>query len=254
MSSRSLILMALLVSFPCSGVPIYLPGDEAALPPLFSQIASAQGSAAPGVNVVSLKKHKRFAVAGEWFDPGDRVSLSENRAFEVIHQESVKWIGGGAFQGQILKSAWAEDDRTHDVALGRGWMKIWIKPGKMKPRIRITTPEEQIEATDSEFWLGAHRGKTELYVIRGEVKLKSSEVPYGRQTYILKQKDGGKAGSREWNAEAMEVRLASAFPALGQLLSRSQQDWDTGKSSLIYASFRRKGWRKHHRFDGLEPK
>jgi hypothetical protein len=246
--------MTLLLSAPSLAVPVYLPGDEAALPPLFSQIASAQGSASSGVNVVSLKNRKRFAVAGEWFDPGDRVSLGENRALEVIHQESVKWIGGGAFQGQILKSVWAEDDRTYDVALSRGWMKVWIKPGKLKPRIRITTPEEQIDATDGEFWLGAHKGKTELYVIRGEVKLKSSEVPYGRQTYIVKLKDGGKAGSREWNAEAMEVRLSSAFPALGQLLSRSQQDWETGKSSLIYASFRRKGWRKHHRFDGLDPK
>ncbi len=254
MSSRSLILMALLLPSVSGAVPIYLPGDEAALPPLFSQIASDGGSAASGVNVVSLKKQKRFAIAGEWFDPGDRVHLSENRALEVIHQESAKWIGGGAFQAQILKSAWAEDDRTYDIALSRGWMKIWIKPGKLKPRIRITTPEEQIEAQDAEFWLGAHTKKTELYVIRGEVKLKSSEVPYGRQTYIVKQKDGGKAGSREWNAEAMEVRLASAFPALGQLLSRSQQDWETGKSSLIYASFRRKGWRKYHRFDGLQPK
>ncbi len=254
MSAQRVILMMLWLSVTSEAVPIYLPGDEAALPPLFSQIASSQGSAAPGVNVLSLKKQKRFAVAGEWFDPGDQVNLSENRALEVIHQETVKWIGGGAFQGQILKSVWAEDDRTYDVALSRGWMKVWVKPGKEKPRIRITTPEEQLEARDAEFWLGAHRGKTELYVIRGEVKLKSSEVPYGRQTYIMKLKDGGKAGSREWNAEAMEVRLASAFPALGQLLSRSQQDWDTGKSSLIYASFRRKGWRKHHRFDGLEPK
>lgn len=254
MSRYLAFLIALSFSVPAWSVPIFLPGDEAALPPLFTYVATAQGTSAPGINVLSGGRKRRFALTGEWFDPGDQVSIPENRAFEVIHQENAKWIGGGAFRGQILKSKWAEDDRTYDLLFNRGWMKVWVKPGKEKPLLRITTPEEVLEARNAEFWLGAHAGKTELYVLRGEVKMKSSEVPYGRQTYIIKSKDGSKAGSREWNAEAMEVRLSSSFPALGQLLTRAQTEWDTGKSSLIYASFRRKGWRKRHRFDGLELK
>jgi hypothetical protein len=236
--------------FVTGAVPVYLPEDEFTLPPLFSQIASSDGAAGTGINVITVKGQKRHALKGEWFDYGDRLSLPANRAIEVIQRETIKWIAGGVFEGQMGRSLWLKEDPSYEVILKRGWMKGWVKPDADKAVIRITTPEEVFEIKDGVFWLGAHTGKTELYVLKGEVKPKSSERPYGAGTYLFKESNGSKAGSREWDGDAMEVRIAAAYPSLGQLLTKAQKDWDSGKSEVIYGTFRKKGWRRAHRFNG----
>ena len=247
-------LFLVFISQLCQAAPIYLPEDEFTLPPLFSQIASQSGSPGDGMNVISSKNQRRHAVKGEWFDYGDSMSLPESLAFEVIHRENVKWIGGGVFQGQVAPSPWSRQDPAYEVSLKRGWMKVWIKPEPGKPIIRITTPDEVFIAKEAEFWLSVHTGKTELYVAKGEVKPKSSEVPYGPRTYLVRQTSGAKAGSREWDPDAIEVQIAGSFPALGQLMTKAQKDWDSGKSALIYATYRKRGWRQAHRFKGASAK
>lgn len=233
--------------------PIYLPEDEFTLPPLLYDIESTAGIREEGFNVTDLHKKKRRTQKGEWLRYGDTLDLPARLAIEVIERETLKWLGGGVFQGKIGLHASVKDDLLYEVSLNRGWMRVWVKEGKESPKIQIHTAHGIFEATNAEFWISSRPAQTEIYLIRGEVTRVQNKLPLVNRSYAVFEagQELPRYVAKAWDMNAVEVRLSSSYPSLGRLVARAVRDWDMDKVAKIYGDYRKKGWRKA---DPLDPK
>lgn len=227
-----------------------LPEDEVILPPLLNRVRTEVGGIPDGLNARTPQGRFRRAVPGEWFDYGESLELSAGVSFEVLQNESLAWVAGGVFQGTL-----GNYDRTQSslvqyaLAMSRGWIRVWISPGKRESLVRIEASGDVFTAKDADFWLNVRTGAVDLYVIRGEVQSKTSETAFPARTYVslIAGKKTPKSRSDAWDAQAMEVHIASAYPGLVRLADEASRDWESGKSSRLFSEFRKKGWRKFHR-------
>ena len=230
---------------------VILPEDEVILPPLLKRVRSDLSGAPDGINVVSAKARTRRAVPGEWFDYGDSLDLPASASFEVIQSEDLAWVGGGVFRGTIGNYAKTQNSLTqYAMALSRGWVRVWIRPGKFDSLIRIEGNGDVFTAKDAEFWLNLRSRASDLYVIRGEVMSKVADQIFDAGTYVS-LKPGQRAPvsrSKGWEAQAMEVPIAAAYPGFIHLSGEAAKDWDRGSTTGLFAEYRKKGWRKFHRF------
>ncbi len=221
------------------------------LPPLLNRVRTDLGGMPEGINLKPAKGGLRRAVPGEWFDYGDSLDLPAAASFEVIQSEDLAWVGGGVFQGTIGNYTRTQSSLTqYSIALQRGWIRVWIKPGKFPSVIRIEGNRDVFTATDAEFWLNCRTGASELYVIRGEVTSKVADQIFDAGVYV-RLKPGQRtplARSKGWDAGAMEVPIAAAYPGFIRLSSEVARDWGLGRTTGHFADFRKRGWRKFYRF------
>jgi len=239
------------------GATLVLPEDEVILPPLLNRVQTDLGAALDGVNVRSANEKSRRAVPGEWFDFGDTLALPATLAFEVIQSEDFAWVGGGGFQGTIGNYLRTETTLIqHSLELKRGWIRVWIRPGKQDSVMRIEGNGDVFAAKDAEFWLNIRTGATELYVIRGEVTSQATHQTYSSGVYVslLPGKKSPKGVSQAWDPKAMEVPIASAYPSLMKVSGMAGSDWEAGRTARLYGDYRKKGWRKFYRFTPLRRK
>jgi hypothetical protein len=235
---------------PAIASTVILPEDEVILPPLLSRVRSDLGGAPDGINVIPAKGQKRRAIPGEWFDYGDSLDLPASASFEVIQSEDLGWVGGGGFRGTIGNYSKTQNSLTqYAIAMGRGWVRVWIRPGKFESLIRIEGNGDVFTAKDAEFWLNLRSGASDLYVIRGEVLSKVSDQIFDSGTYVS-LKPGRRAPisrSKGWEPTAMEVPIAAAYPGFIRLSAEASKDWDRGRTTGLFGDYRKKGWRKFHR-------
>ncbi len=241
-------LLCFSLGFPVqsSAVPVYLPEDEFVLPPLLYRIETQTGTQDRGLNITDLNQKKRYALTGEWLRFGDSLDLNARLAVQVIQKENLMWISGGVFQGRVGTSRFVQDDQVYDLSMSRGWIRVWVKPGKELTKIQIKTLHGTFQASDAEFWLSTRPDRTEIYLIRGEIKRLGSDLSLVNQSYAIFEsgKDKPRYIAKSWNADAIEVTLASSYPSLGKLVVTAKKDWEWGRISRAYANYRKKGWRK----------
>ncbi|MBU6153719.1 MAG: hypothetical protein KGP28_05395 [Bdellovibrionales bacterium] len=245
-----MILFTFWFGLPSGAASIVLPEDEVILPPLLNRVRSDLGAAPDGLNVRSPLGAMRRAVPGEWLDYGDSLSLPGSASFEVIQSEDLTWVGGGVFQGTVGNYRKTSSALTqYSLAISRGWIRVWIRPGRFESLIRIEGNSDVFTAKEAEFWLNFSSKATDLYVIRGEVTSQTANQVFSGGTYV-KLRPGQKsprARSEAWKAAAMEVPIASSYPGFIRLSNESAKDWEGGQTRDVYSSFRKKGWRKFHR-------
>jgi hypothetical protein len=245
-----LVLFILKCVPPVLASTVVLPEDEVILPPLLNRVRSDLGGHPEGVNVKSVGGPERRAVSGEWFDYGDTLSLPASASFEVIQSEDFAWVGGGVFQGTLGNYKRTGTSLTqYALSMKRGWIRVWIKPGKFDSVVRIEGNGDVFTAKDAEFWLNFKSRATDIYVIRGEVISKVADQRFGSGVYVS-LKTGEKtpwARSEGWAASAMEVPIAASYPGFVRLSGEVAKDWEEGKTKEIFGNFRKKGWRKFHR-------
>jgi len=245
-----LFFFAFFLFAPVRAAEVILPEDELILPPFLNHIINLQAQE-DRFNVTGLGQHKREAKKGEWLDYGDALDLPGRIAFEVLQRESIQWIGGGVFKGEIGSGAQVKDkdESIYEVSLNRGWMKVWIKADKNHSSIRILTDAGNFITKEAIFWMSARPGHSEVYLLQGELLLESTKIPLVNRNYATFEKGRDKPVyiSKDWDPGAMEVKIAAAYPALIKLANLAQEEWEAGKNVRIYATLRRKGWRKASR-------
>ena len=250
MQIRKLLFLAFIWILPAQATQIYLPEDEIILPPLLNDIQSG-GEPEDRFNVTAVDQHPHEVKKGEWLDFGDHISLSARLSFQIIQRESIQWVGGGVFQGEIGTGAVAKTDFTYDVKVGRGWIKAWIKPDASHSTFKVITDSVTFIAKDATFWLTARPDRTEVYLIQGELSTLSGPTLISGRNYATFEK--GKVQpvylSKDWDLGAMEVKIAGSFPQLIKLANRAQEEWDGDHVEQMYGDRRKKGWRKASRFD-----
>ncbi len=247
----------MLFVLPSFASTVILPEDEVILPPLLNRVRSDLGGAPDGINVIPAKGRLRRAIPGEWFDYGDSLDLPAAASFEVIQSEDLAWVGGGVFRGTIGNYAKTKSSLTQNaISMKRGWIRVWIRPGKFESLIRIEGNGDVFTANDAEFWLNLRSGASDLYVIRGQVLSKVADQIFGSGVYVS-LKPGQRtplAQSKGWEAQAMEVPIAAAYPGFIRLSGEVSKDWDRGATTGLFAEYRKKGWRKFHRLTPVRRK
>jgi hypothetical protein len=224
---------------------VLLPEDEIVLPPLFQHIEGGDI-----LNVTSLQNRKRSAKVGEWLEYGDYFSLPARLSFEVILRETIQWVGGGVFQGRIGQRTWREGGTPYEVFLERGWMKVWAKPDDHKNSIKIFTKNVYLKTDHAAFWLTTRPGRTEVYLVEGELEDSVGHVYKEKKFYLWEgEKHQMKFSSKSWDEKAIEVQISSLYPSLVKLADQAGSEWNKGESQRTYAKLRRQGWRKVDRHE-----
>jgi hypothetical protein len=254
-------MTALFVFFclsPARGGPqVVLPEDEFILPPLFGRLEAVPGAPPDGFNVDSQEGKKRHAVAGEWFDYGDSLDVPGGQSFQVLQSETLAWVGGGVFQGKIGKYRLSDSSVVqYSLDIKRGWVRVWMKPSKIDALLKIEANGDTFTVQDAEFWLNVRSGVTEIYLVRGSVFSAANQRAYQDRQFILFPKDptAPKKVSSEWDPKAIEVFIASRYPALVKLAELTETDWQKERIAETFRTFRKKGWRKSFRFTPIQQK
>ncbi len=253
MSVSKILFFTVLVYQVSAQAGVVLPGDEITLPPLLNQVTVNSGTPEDRLNVRSVESKKRQARIGEWLDFGDSLDLPGRISAQIIQKENFMWVGGGVLQGKIGSGTVVKDDLIYDLILNRGWMKVWIKPASDHTTVKIHTDHGIFTAQDAEFWISSRPTQAEIYLIRGEVQVEPLKITFVNRSYAIfeKGKDKPRYIAKDWDPAMIEVKIASAYDGLIRLAGQAQKEWDAGKSSRIYASFRKKGWRKADRLDPI---
>jgi hypothetical protein len=248
--ARNLLFFAFLLFTPVHAAEVFLPEDELTLPPYLYDIVTT-GQPEERLNVTGLDQKKHQAKKGEWLDYGDALDLPGRIAFQVIQRETIQWVGGGVFQGRIGTSVHVQDDLVYELNVKRGWIKVWARPDKNNSQIRILTDAGNFRMKEGSFWLNTRPGRTEIYMLQGELMVEATKIPLVNKSFSVfeKGKDKPTYQSREWDPDAMEVKIASAYPQFVKLSTLAQEEWDAGKVTRTYAVARKKGWRKASRLD-----
>ena len=247
-------VLFLLFGLTAQSAKVILREDEFILPALFNRIESHPEILPEGFNLDSANGKRRRAVPGEWFDYGDVLRLPASQAFQVIQNEHTAWIGGGVFRGKIGKYFITDSALVQStIALERGWMKVWIKPGKVPSQIVIEANGDTYAARDAEFWINVRDGGTELYIVRGLVSSALCKRTFAGKLFVfLRPKAQAPVKvSQNWDPDAMEVHIAASYPALVKLADTTGSEWKKGTLEGVYSGYRRKGWRKAHRMTPL---
>ena len=247
---RGLWVLFSIVAVSAQGARVILPGDEFVLPALFNRIESHPEILPEGFNLDSASGKRRRAVPGEWFDYGDVLRLPGPQAFQVIQNENTAWVWGGVFRGKIGKYLYTDSALVQStIALERGWMKVWTRPGKMPTQLVIEANGDTFAARDAEFWLHAHERGTELYIVRGLVSSALCKRTFAGKLFVQLAPKAGEPQkvSQNWDPDAMEVHIAASYPALVKIADTTGFEFARGKLENIYEQFRKKGWRKAHR-------
>jgi hypothetical protein len=239
------------------GTTIVLPEDEFILPPLLNRIENHPRPSPEGLNVIGSGRKSRRAVPGEWFDYGDRLDLPANLAFQVIQSEGAAWVGGGVFQGRVGAESKVENSGVrYALVVERGWVRVWIRASKAREEFQVSANGDLLTAKEADFWLNARTGATDLYVIRGEVSSRMTAQSYSAGGFVTLPAGAKKPSrfSEEWNPKAIQVSIAGSYPGLIKLADRTEEDWESGRLSEVYAGFRKRGWRKAYRFTPIPAK
>ncbi|MBC7395888.1 MAG: hypothetical protein H7333_00470, partial [Bdellovibrionales bacterium] len=243
MSAQKILFFMFLIWVPHSQAGVVLPGDEITLPPLLNQVGVNSGAAEDRLNVLSVDQRKRQASLGEWLDFGDSLDLPGRISVQIIQKENFMWVGGGVFQGKIGSGTVVKDDLIYDLILKRGWMKVWIEPRSDHSMVKIHTDHGVFSAQDAEFWISTRPAQAEIYLIRGEVKAEAVQTALNSRTYAVfeKGKDKARYLAKDWDPGMIEVKIAASYEGLVRLAGLAQREWEAGKTSRTYASFRKKG-------------
>lgn len=224
------------------------------LPPLLSRLDSGRGRAPDGINVKGENQKRRRARIGEWLDFGDSFETGPTEAFSVIQNESLTWVGGGAFQGQILKSE--RDGKTVvTLEIKRGWVRVWLKPsgdaegGGISLEVRANG--EVFSAKEANFWLSSRLGTSELYLESGEVTTRRARQVFQGKVFALLPEAGGARKTSAWDPEAIGVHIARVYPDFVRLVGEVELQVRQGETARIYSGLRKKGWKRFHRL-GVE--
>jgi hypothetical protein len=233
------------------GTEVFLPGDELTLPPLLYEVLRS-GKEEGRLNLTAPDQHSYEAAKGEWLDYGDSFNIPNGLAFQIIQKETLQWVGGGQFSGKIGMGSLVKDDRVYDLTLTHGWIKVWIKPDSNHSSLMIHTHGGDFLAKNGIFWMNTRLERTEVYLVQGELITQPGGIPLTNRGYALyeKGKDKPLYIAKDWDPQAIEVRIAASYPQFIQLAGTAQQEWEDGKISRTYAIYRKKGWRKASR---LEP-
>ena len=251
---RGVWVLFSLLAVSAQGARVILQEDEFVLPALFNRIESHPEILPEGFNLDSANGKSRRAVPGEWFDYGDILRLPATQAFQVIQNENTAWVGGGVFRGKVGKYTVTDSAVVQStVALERGWIKVWTKPGKVPTQFVIEANGDTFAARDAEFWLHAREGGTELYIVRGLVSSALCKRTFAGKLFVLLAPKGSEPVkvSQNWEPDAMEVHIAASYPALVKIADSTGFEFSRGKLESIYEEFRKKGWRKAHRLTPL---
>ncbi len=232
------------MSVAAQGANVVLKEDAFILPPLLSGMEIHPRGKPDGINIESNRGKKRRLVPGGAFDPGDRFRISAPLAVEVIQNEFAVWVAGGVFQGRIGPRETVESSALRStIAIERGWMKVWVKPGTGAFPVAVEANGDSFTATDAEFWVHVRDGVTELYVVRGEVLSLQLQRTFSGKVFVMlgRQKETPIRISSDWDPAAIEVRIAGAYPALVRLAAATGSRWDQNRFEEIYADFRKQG-------------
>ncbi len=237
-------ILFFVVSLAAQGANVVLKEDSFILPPLLSRVEIHPKGTPDGINIEANGGKKRRIVPGGWFDPGDRFRIPAPFAVEVVQNEFAVWVAGGVFQGKIGVRETVESSAVQStIAMERGWMKVWAKPGQGAFPVAVEANRDSFVATDAEFWIHARDGVTELYVVRGEVFSLQRKRTFAGKVFAMlkKQRDAPVRLSSDWDASAIEVRIAGAYPALVRLAEAAGSRWNQNRFEEIYSDFRKRG-------------
>ena len=216
---------------------------------MLNDVVSA-GTPEDHINVTGVDKKSHEAKKGEWLDFGDSLNLPGRLAFQIIQREKIQYVGGGVFEGRIGSGNFTKEDSAYELNITRGWVKVWIKPDSAHSTLRIITDAATFLAKDGIFWISAHPGHTEVYLLDGEVLNEATKIPLTNRLYAKFDKGTDKPIyiSKEWDPARIEVQIAASYAHLVKLATLAQEEWSDGKVARIYAGIRKKGWRKASRF------
>lgn len=216
------------------------------LPPLLNRLESGLGRAPLGINVTGQDQKRRRAQIGEWLDFGDSFEMGATEAVTVIQNESFTWVGGGGFQGRILKSEDA-GRMVFTLEMKRGWVRVWLKPSDHEQSIEIKANGEVFTSKDGVFWLSSRQGANDLYLEKGEVATQRAKQVFQGKVFAVLPEQAPAHKTSDWDPEAMGVHIARIYPTFVRLVGEVDLQWRQGEIARIYSSLRKKGWRRFHR-------
>jgi hypothetical protein len=221
--------------------------DEFLLPPYLREITGGLLNVIFDQRKVD-QREKRAAHAGEWLEFGDAFTMKDRTGVYVQMNESMQWVGGGDLDGRIHDSHWVTTKTAYEMTIQRGWMKVWLKPGEFSDSLVVNTRMTKLSAENAVFWLMSTPIKTEVYLLSGVVKIQGKECMAGQYCVVAEAHPGELRISKEWSLLDLEKQAATRYPNLVKLSQKANEDWQSGKSSKVYAELREKGWVKSDRF------
>jgi hypothetical protein len=252
-SVQKFTLFLLFLTIQAPAATIYLQGDEVTLPPLLNEVY-ATGHSEDRINVTAEDQHPYEAQKGEWLGFGDTFDkLPPGLAIQVIVRESIQWVGGGVFTGKVGSGSVVSDDRIYELTVSHGWAKVWIRKDSNRSILKIHSEAGDFTAQSAIFWMSVRPDHTEIYLIDGELTFLPGSFTLRNRSYAVfeKGKDKPPYVSKDWDPGAMEVKIAASYPHFIKLAGVAGEEWEDGKVSRTYATYRKKGWRKAAHLDPL---